>query len=732
MKLLKAELAGIVRDKKLLIPIVAVLFVPILYAGMFLWAFWDPYERLDELPVAVVNEDQGANFEGSELKLGDELVSKLKESKDFEFHFVSKNEGEKGLKQQEYYMLVEIPDNFSEHATTLMDDHPKKLDLIYVPNESYNFLSSQIGETAILKIQTSLQEKITETYAETMFDKITELADGMEQASDGAKKVSDGVFDVNDGSAELRDNLQLLAGKSFEFHEGIAKANEGSKDLEAGAGQLYSGLSALQEGQQQLISSSQQIMKGNEDLAAGITETKAGLKKAQSSMPKLMEGTEKLANGTESLVVGLDQWQEKANAAAIGAGQVNDGIVQLNKQLEQLLPALSEEQQLKLKGTLQQLEIGSKGVREGVTGLSSAAEEIASNATVISDNLRDVNKGQKALNNGMSQLVAGSEQLESGSQAIVTGQQQFQTGMSLFGDKLGIAIGGSGELANGTNTLSSGVGQLKDGSDALVKGTGQLADGSDKLTTGTSKLLDGSEELASKLADGSEEVSSVDGNDSTYHMMAKPVEVKQKKLNEVPNYGTGFSPYFLSLGLFVGALLLSIVFPLTEPAAIPKSGVHWFLSKFGVLAGIGVIQALLADALLLFGLKLEVENVALFVLFSIITSLTFISLIQFLVTLFDNPGRFVAIIILIMQLTTSAGTFPLELIPKVLQPVNAFLPMTYTVQGFKAVISSGDFGFMWHNAFVLFGFTLICIVGTLGYFNLKHKRKFAVMQETAA
>lgn len=92
---------------------------------MFLWAFWDPYGHLDKLPVAVVNEDKGAMFEGEQLKLGDKLVSKLKDRKDFNFIFVGKEEGYKKLKDQEFYMLIEIPKDFSENATTLMDENPK-------------------------------------------------------------------------------------------------------------------------------------------------------------------------------------------------------------------------------------------------------------------------------------------------------------------------------------------------------------------------------------------------------------------------------------------------------------------------------------------------------------------------------------------------------------------------------------------------------------------------------
>src|SRR5690625_3666966 len=215
--------------------------------------------------------------------------------------------------------------------------------------------------------------------------------------------------------------------------------------------------------------------------------------------------------------------------------------------------------------------------------------------------------------------------------------------------------------------------------------------------------------------------------DDTYNMMANPIDVGNEEINEVPNYGTGFAPYFLSLGLFVGALLLSIVYPLREPSVVPSSGMNWFLKKFIGLFTIGILQALIASGILLLGLKIEVQSVPLFILYSILTSLVFITLVQFLVTCFDDPGRFMAIIILILQLTTSAGTFPLELIPKALQPINTLLPMTYTVAGYKAVISSGDFSVMWQNAGILLAYTAVSMLLTLSYFMVMYKRRFSTM-----
>ncbi len=709
------ELFSIFRNKKLLIPIIAVLFIPVLYSGMFLWAFWNPYDHLDSLPVAVVNEDKGADFEGKELQIGDELVTKLKDSEEFNFHFVDKDKGYKELENQKYYILVEIPEQFSMNATTLLDENPKKLELKYVPNEGYNFLSAQIGETAMEKIKASLSEKVIETYAETMFDKINELADGMGQASDGAGKLNDGALELKDGSETLYEKLSLLAEKSIEFNQGIGKVNDGTKELASGSQSLASGLTQLQEGHQKLEGASGQLKAGNDKIATGITEANNGIQTVNEKLPALISGTAQIQTGANTLSSSLQQWQKEAE-------NLSGGFTALEQKLQAMIAQLPEDspQRQELVGALNQLQNGTKQ-------LAGSAGQLAAGGTELEKNLAVLNEGQKQLGQGVHQLAEGGKQLENGVSEIQKGQTEFQAGLKAFGDKFAEAKLGADKLANGATVLAGGVQQLEEGSAAIQDGSHQLKDGAGKLAEGNETLYTGSEELASKLADGADKVSSVHADEKTYEMMSGPIKVDNEKINKVPNYGTGFAPYFLSLGLFVGALLLSIVFPLREPAGIPSSGLSWFTSKLFILLGIGLIQALLADVIMLFTLKIEVQSVPLFILFTVLTSWTFITLIQFFVTLFADPGRFIAILILILQLTTSAGTFPLEVLPKALQPFNSFLPMTYTVSGYKAVISSGDFSFMWHNAAILGGFILFFIAGTAMYFSAMFKKRFSAV-----
>jgi putative membrane protein len=259
---------------------------------------------------------------------------------------------------------------------------------------------------------------------------------------------------------------------------------------------------------------------------------------------------------------------------------------------------------------------------------------------------------------------------------------------------------------------------LNNGAGSLVSGTGQLNAGADKLSN--------------KLGKAADQAGAINPTDATYNMMSSPVRLNHDAVTKVPNYGTGLAPYFLSLGLFVGGLLLTIIYNVKAPAIMPKNGVTWFLGKFGVMALIGILQSLLADFILLDLLKLHVQSVPLFIFATIVTSLTYMAIIQFLVAAFANPGRYIAVIILILQLTTSAGTFPLELIPKPLQAVHDLMPMTYSLQMFKAVISSGDFSFMWQNADKLSVFFAAFIFLSLLYFVVKFRHLHKMVEKEGA
>lgn len=730
MGLFKQEWVALFKDKKMLISVIGILFIPIMYSGMLLWANWNPYDRLNDLPVAIVNNDTGAELDGEKIKLGNELVNRLKKSKDFDFQFVDHKTGYQNLENQKCYLLIEIPKNFSKNATTLMDDKPKKLELKYRTNDSYNFLSSQIGETAVKEMKVALSEQVTETYAETMFDVMTKMADGYQSTDKASEKLQDGIAKLDDGAKTLEEKLTVLAKKQLEFTGGTTKLEDGTAELQKGAASLADGLGQLATAQDQLIAGAKDLESGGASLQTGIQQTEDGLSTVQEKMNEVVAGTEKIHDGSAQLSDSLQQFETGANEAANGAAELTTGIATLQAQLEPVLATLPAENQTALKQALSQLSEGATQLESGNKQLAASSSQLASGATSLTEKVTTLNDGQKSLQTGVSQLSDGASKLVSGADEWQAGQIELRTGLTTFGDKLANATAGSQKLATGSTTLADGVATLKTGSTALADGSSQLAAGSGEIVVGTSKLVEGSTEFKDELNKAATEAAAIDADEKTYNMVAEPVQVKKESLTKVDNYGTGIAPYFLSLGLFVGALMLSIIFPFRDPVGVPKTAFSWFVSKASIIVMVGTLQALIVSAIVLWVLDMNVQNVLLFIVFTVLTSLTFLAIIQFLVTTMENPGRFLAIILLIFQLVTSAGTFPNELLPAPLQGFNAILPMAYSVRGFKAVISSGDFSFMWQNGFVLIGYMISFMVLTLLYFIMKHTKSYSGVSKT--
>ncbi|OBR62314.1 hypothetical protein A7K91_01455 [Paenibacillus oryzae] len=650
------ELSAILRNKKVLIPVIAVIMVPVMYSAMFLGAFWDPYAKMDQLPVAVVNNDTGTEFQGKSLHIGADFVDKLKENPKFDWAFVSKDEALQGMKDNKYYMTIEIPEHFSQDATTLTSDQPQPAKLVFLPNESFNFLAAQIGNTAVEQMRAMLNKEVTETYAKTVFEKLEDAADGIVKAGDGAGQIADGTAKAKDGAQLLEQNLAKLT-------EGTTALQDGASKLDAAGTALADGSSELKTGASKLAGGLTQLENAGAALAEGSASADAGVKQLAAGLSASSQGADELKAGADGLAAGLGQ-------------------------LAAANPTLAESPEF------QALLAASQRLAGGLEKSAAGQQQLAA--------------GAESLEQGVGKLAAGSVQLKEGLNGAKSGAQTLEAGL--------------GTLSSGASELSNGLTKLKSSTAALYDGSSKLKDGAGELSGGLLTLDDGAQELSSKLNDASSATSDLAFNDDKAEMFAEPIQLQVEPVTTVSNYGTGFAPYFLSLGLYVGALLITIVFSMKEPAVRPANGWSWFWSKALTLVLIGSLQALVADAALLYILKLEVHNVPLFALFSIATSITYMMIIQFFVTTMGNPGRFAAIILLILQLTTSAGTFPLELIPGWMQHITPWLPMTYTVAGFKDVISSGEISRMWGDMAWLEVFTGVFAFLTLAYFTFVHRR----------
>ncbi|MCA1011612.1 YhgE/Pip domain-containing protein [Halobacillus halophilus] len=731
-KLWLAELKHIGKNRKVFISFIAVLLIPLIYSGMFLWAFWNPYGSMDQLPVAIVNSDEGAQFNDRKLDVGKEFVDNLEDSGDFKYELVSKEEGYEGLSNHEFYMLVEIPENFSSSATTILDDNPKKLQLKYVPNEGFNFLSAQIGESATEQMKAELADEMTKTYARAMFTKFDELKAGLADASSKAEDLNAGAEELDSGAATLEDKLHTFTDKQSELKNGAQDLQEGASQVTSGANDLSDGLGSLDEGYSQLLDGASQSKDGADQLQQGLSQSKEGASQLEQGLGELAQQSSGLTESSQQLVSSLKSMEDGTNQVSDSASSLSDGMSRLKENLAPVIAQLPKEQQQKIQAQLAQLNEGASKLAGASSDLAQGSAQMVEETQSMPDKVASLSDAHSRLHQGAEELNTAQTNLYNGASSLAEGEEQLLSGMQTFDQNLGSAAEGATNLAEGAAEMETGTDQLSSGSKQLTDGSQELAKGAGDLSEGTNELTSGTSEFESNLSEASSNANNVQTSEKTEEMFAKPVDLDTNSVNEVPNYGTGFTPYFLSLGLFVGALLITIVFPVRNPVAAPKNARSWFFAKFGVLVGAGIVQAIVACSVILYGLGLEVESVLYFYLFSVITSLTFMGIIQLLVTTLGDPGRFIGILILIMQLTTSAGTFPLELIPAPLQILNPILPMTYSVEGLKAVVSEGNYELMWQDSGILAIFLLGSVVLTMAYFIVSFKKRHPLFRENAA
>lgn len=744
MNMLKGEWKSIISKPMNILIIVGLLFVPFLYNVIFLSAYWDPYGKTDQIPVAVVNEDKGATLDGKELHVGDDFVENLKDNDTFDWRFTNKEEALEGLKDEKYYLVLELPRNFSENATTLMDEDPKKMKFVYHTNAGKNYSGAQIGSNAVTKINEQIKEEVTKQYAETVFDSFKEVADGLQEASDGAGK-------IEDGSKTLRDNLKKLADSTVTFEEGVTKLASGISDANKGAKTINENQVKLASGLGELTDAGGKLETASGELKGGAVAIDDGLNQLEGKLPAFVGGLNQLEQKLPEFVSGLNEANTKVNEVAkkieqkkqeinavkekidsaqeafdtrqqqiVNSINENENIPDEEKQkLIDEITKLSSEQFMEqqqaqvneLKAQVDQVQVLADGLKE----LSAAGGQIQGAVTDLSDASKQIQSGVTELSNGATKLASG--------------QEEFNKNFTTFNNKLGEASEGANKLAEGTKDLVSGLGELDKGGSQLVSGTKELEEGSGKLYDGSSELAEGTSELHSSLQEGANDAKEVNPNDKTYSMFASPTDLQDDKQNNVDKYGVGLTPYILCIGLFAGALMFSSVYSLKDPAITPTSGLAWFLSKFSVIAFMAVFQSILVATVLLWGLDLHVTSVWRFYMFTIITGLTFFTLVLFLTTALGKVGQFLTFIMLLLQIGGSSGTFPKALVPEFFQVINPFLPMTYAIRGFREIISVGDdYGFAWSQAGVLGIFALVFIILTIIVFSL-NVRKFRKVNE---
>lgn len=533
--MVKQEWKSLWRNKILMIVLVFIIAIPAIYTTLFLGSMWDPYGKLDNLPVAVVNLDEPVEYEGETLNVGKKLVDKLKDDGSLCFNFTDADQAERGLKNGTYYMVITVPKNFSENATTLMDTVPKKMELDYKTNPGTNYIAMKMSETALEKIKTSVAQEVTKTYAETIFDKIGEAGNGMKDAADGAGEIYDGTEKLSDGNKTISDNLKTLSEGTLTFKDGTSKLkvglssyldgvnqlSDGSTTLANGATSLLTGALKLNEGANSLSDGTKTLTSGTATLESGAKALESGLKTYTDGVKQANDGAAALNSNSAALTSGAQQLTAGNEQLSSGSAQILGGLNQMSSTVKSGLP--SEDKITELSGGLDTYSaaIGKMNEELQNTSLPSEEELAALNAvkTDLTNSLTNAGDNAKSLYVLAAQLQASGD-LQTAAQvkeiadnlaANVTSAANDATAISAVFEQVTPSLSKVTELKNGVAELNENKELVLGGAKTAVNGMysglanvsyaldTQLIPGMSTLDGGISQVSDGAKSLSSGL-----------------------------------------------------------------------------------------------------------------------------------------------------------------------------------------------------------------------------------------
>ncbi|MEU3140518.1 YhgE/Pip domain-containing protein [Nocardiopsis alba] len=638
----------------------ALMLIPLLYSGMYLWSFWDPFDRMEHLPVALVNEDTGAEVDGEEVDIGGELADTLLERGDLDWHLVDAAEAARGLDDGDYYVTLTIPSHFSQALTSPSRDreNPTPALLVANYNDSNSYIVRQLAGSAFKEIRETAASTAIGDYLDQIFLGFNEIHGKTEEAADGAGQLADGAGDAESGSGELS--------------EGIGEAHTGAGSLSGGLSELYSGSEELAEG---AGSASDQVSAKVERLDELADDL---LPRLEEDIPDIQARAETIADVTDGVSQALTRLPEEIDVSGMEAvdGRL-DTFLEENPDLEKdqpdlyaLLTDLDD-----AMGTALSVAGFVNDNRDEIDSTAAEAAALSERAVEVADDLPNtVSKAEDA----RDQIDALAEGLE--------------------------------ELAEGSRKIRDGLSDASSGASDLDSGLGELSGGADRLHDGLGDLSSGSEELADGLNDGVDEIPtySDSGRTDAADMMSEPVRLDSEVDNEVPNYGTGFAPFFVPLSLWVGAMVVFMVLPALSNRGLASSSPSWRVALAGRMVPmmLGWAQVLVMMGVLHVGLGLESRNWPLMLAFLLLTASAFAATVQFLTVRFGAAGRVIALALLVLQLTSAGGTYPIETSPTFFQAIAPYLPLHWGVTAMRHLIGGGDMNVV-AQAFGVMGLWLV-------------------------
>ncbi|SHI64335.1 putative membrane protein [Clostridium cavendishii DSM 21758] len=662
MKVFRSDLISIVKNPIALIIVMGICAIPALYAWVNIKACWDPYGTTSNIPIAVVNNDKGITIAGKEVNVGADVVKKLKDNKKVGWKFVSEQEADMGVRDGTYFATIEIPESFSKDLSSITANNSKKAEIIYKVDTKANPVASKITGVA----EGTLIDEITSNFVQTV----------NKEALEKVKSYKEDMNKNRDDIIKLKNAL-IRAGRDMDTIISVLEnVNANSKNLNVYLTEVKNTIPALTSG----MTVQEGTIKSTENL---IQNTNNNL---NSTFKSFKQSLEEIKVSIDKIVTILDTIQVSNNSSQISSSlnAVSNNINSANNNINSNLEYL--ETMNKTKETPE--------VSQTIVNLKNLQDKLNEQNKVVTEKANETDKGNIPSQAVINQLKENLKKISNNSTNLISAVEKNT--MPVLNDISKNLVNATKDAAKLLKTSQIAV----DGINTLISSS---ADGSKLAADVSGEILEQLNQYKDEIKYIGDQLSKVDDNDLDTiiailksnpdligEFIANPFTIKEVKVYEVPNYGSSMAPIYSVLALWVGGLILTSVLK-TESVKFKKDETltirHKYFGKMLTFIFLAIIQGVIIALGNIFLLKIYCVNPFLMVVFAILSSITFATIIFTNVSLLGNLGKAINIILMIVQLAGCGGSYPIQVDPLIFRILQPIFPFSYAVGGFREAIA---------------------------------------------
>ncbi|WP_294342739.1 YhgE/Pip domain-containing protein [uncultured Clostridium sp.] len=665
----KRDISSIIRNKVALAVIIGLCVVPSLYAWVNIYAAWDPYANTGNVPVAIVNEDDGTVLNGKQINAGKNVVKELKHNDNIDWKFLEKEDAEDGLESGKYYAMIEIPKDFTEGLITLISTDPEKPTIVYKSNEKLNAIANKITSAAETTLTAQIKSTFVGTVNKTSLEILNDLGYNIEENKSEILQIKNTLDEAKGDIERIKGNIDQANVNSTSFEAYL-------KDLQNNLPLISSSVSSLKE----VAESSRIITFSTQNTLNSIVTTlnndMSNIKTLDGSITDKLNKLKALVSATEidrdALISIIDEI-EKLNNSIISKIDAN---IKFLEAINNIKPGSTTALIEKLNGVKNSLISNSE-----LENLKDIINSDSGNKETILNNIDKLVQINNAVSNS---ILDSSNNLYN---TVIPAINSTANNLSGTLDKVNALLSNIEGIVPKLDALSTFA---IDTSSATKSKTSELSDKIGSFQEELNKLVDKSSVLTEDNINSLLDVMNKNP-DVISSILSAPIEVDEEEVYNASIFGVGLAPFYTSIAIWVGILLACAILNIkTEEHFAEEHNVTPMQEHFGkmlLILTIGIIQALIVSLGDVIILGIKPENFMLFIGTALLVAITFTMVIYGLVSVFGNIGKAAAVVIMVFAIAGTGGIYPVETNPHIFAVLKPFWPFTYAINMYREAIA---------------------------------------------